>query len=171
MIAILAVFVFGYYIVKKLGDFTEENCKRIANTYKMSHRSIRIATENPMLLDAVAPVLSYISSMNPHIEFYFSSGNPHRLLQRVSKGKIDIVLLRKKTADNLDYYDSSFQIACQPLAKTITALGLLVENADMNDTICVIWNDAVRSKNRDRVLSALENEYCRIKYGHFDSLN
>ena len=46
-----------------------------------------------------------------------------------------------------------------------------VENTDQDCRIYVIWNKTIQSKNRDRVIFALENEYCTLKHGYCDYID
>lgn len=166
----LAAFVFGFYIMKKVDDFIAENQRQITAENRNSRSLIRIAAETPMLLDSAASALESCSTAYPYMEFLLSSGKASRLLHKLSEGTVDIVLLSEEKTENLSSEYVSIQIPYQMKQNMVTALGLNVENMDDDCWIYVVWNKAIQSLNRDRVLFALENEHYRLKCGYCDYL-
>lgn len=161
IIGTFAIFVFGYFVMKKVDDFIEENSRLIAAGNRTNSCPVRIAAENPMFFNSAAPALEHCSNANPYIEFFFSSGSIKRLLQRLSNGAIDIALLSEENTKDLCKDFVFVRIPYQTEQRAVTMLGLQVDNIDEARWICVAWNKTIPSKVRDRVIFALENEYCR----------
>ena len=162
ILILLATFAFGYYVVVRFGDFIEENQRLIAEGNRNSQCKIHIAAETPMLLNSIASALESYSESAPHVEFFLSSGQINHLLDKLINERIDILLL----AD-----DSTEPLGKQKTKMLVTTLGLTVENPDEEKWIRVVWKKSLKSKNRDRVITALEMEHCRLKCGYADYLD
>ena len=156
---IFATFAFGFYVMKKIDDFIEKNNRLITSMDRMSSRCVRIASENPMFFDVIASTLEHYSNSNPYMDFRLSSSHAKRLLRLLSDGNIDLVLLSEDNAKDLSDPFGCTSISYCPNQKVVTTLGLTVENMDDTGQIIIVWNKAILSKDRDRVLFALENEY------------
>ena len=68
----LAVFVFGYFVMAKIDSFIEENRRLIHAENRQNRAHIRIAAESPMLLDSIEVQLTSYSRANPFVEFFLS---------------------------------------------------------------------------------------------------
>lgn len=168
---LLATFAFGYYFVAKFGDFIEENQRLIAEGNRKGQCQIRIAAENPRFLDSIVPALESCSESAPHIEVFLSSGRISRLLDKLMSERIDILLMPEVCTEPLDHQYASVLIPCEKTKMIRTTLGQTVENPDEEKWIRVVWKKTRQSKNRDRVIFALEMEHCRLKCGYADYLD
>lgn len=74
---LLATFVFGYYVVAKFGDFIDENQRRIAEGNRNGQCQIRIAAENPVLLDSIAPHWRAAPNPLPILRSFSAVGKPN----------------------------------------------------------------------------------------------
>lgn len=155
---ILATFAFGYYVVAKFGDFIEENQRLIAEGNRNGRCHIRIAAENPLLLDSVAAALENCSEAEPHIEFFLSFGRNKHLLNKLLNEQIDILLLAEESSEPLEPQYAFTLISCEKPALYTISLGLSVENLDEEKWMRVVWKKDLKSKNRDRVIAVLEME-------------
>ena len=70
----LAVFVFGYFVMAKIDSFIEENRRLIHAENRQNRAHIRIAAESPMLLDSISVQLTSYSRANPFVEFFSEFG-------------------------------------------------------------------------------------------------
>lgn len=167
---LLATFAFGYYVVAKFGDFIDENQRRIAEGNRNGQCQIRIAAENPVLLDSIAPALESCSESAPYIAFFLSCGQTKHLLDKLLNEQIDILLMPEDSSEPLAPQYASALIPYEKAAVYTTSLGLPVENTDEEKQIRVVWKKTLKSKNRDRVIAALEMEHYRLKCGYADYL-
>lgn len=170
ILIVLMTFAFGYYGMIKFGDFIEENQRLIAKGNRSGQCHVRISAENPMLLSSIAPALESCSESAPYIEFFLSSGRIPRLLDKLKNERIDILLLMASSAESLDQQYASVLIPYEKTKMLTTTPGLPVENPDEDKWIRVVWKKSLKSKNRDRVIAALEIEHCRLKCGYADYL-
>lgn len=171
ILILLATFAFGYYVVIRFGDFIEENQRLIAEGNRNNHCKIRIAAETPMLLHSVASALESCSESAPHIEFFLSSGRANCLLDKLINERIDILLLADDNTDSLGQQYASVLIPYKKKKLLVNSLGLSVENHDEEKWIRVVWKKSLKSKNRDRVVAALEIEHYRLKSGYANYLD
>lgn len=167
----LAAFSFGYYVVVRFEDFIEENQRLITEGNRNGQCQIRIAAENPTLLDSVAPALESCSESAPYIAFFLSCGQTKHLLDNLLDGRIDILLMAEDSSEPLEPQCASVLIPYEKTQICTTSLELPVENLDKEKRIRVVWKRTLKSKNRDRVIAALEMERCSLKYGYADYLN
>lgn len=171
ILIVLAMFVFGYFVMVKVDFFIEENQRLIKNENRNGKSKVRIAAENPMLLDSVASALECCSNAETHIAFFLSSGKKTRLLEKLRSDQIDIVLVVEDCTQQLGKEYAFLRIPYEKTEASISCLGLPVEDLDEGSWIQVIWNKKTKSKDRDRVIYALENEHCRLKCSYADYMD
>lgn len=170
ILIVLAGFAFGYYIMTKVDRFIEENQRLILDESRNGQRKVRIGAESPMLLDSVTSALDSCSNADVRIAFFLSSGKKTRLLEKLRAEQIDIVLVAEDRTEQLGREYASLRIPHERNATSVTFLGLPVEDLNEDSWIQVVWNKRTKSKDRDRVIFALENEHCRLKCGYADYL-
>lgn len=100
ILILLATFAFGYYVAVRFGDFIEENQRLIAEGNRNSQCKIHIAAENPMLLNSIASAFESYSESAPHVEFFLSSGQINRLLDKLITN-VSTFFFWQMTAQNL----------------------------------------------------------------------
>ena len=166
ILIMLAIFGFGYYLMAKIDSFIEENRRLIHAENRQNRAHIRIAAESPMLLDSISVQLTSYSRANPFVEFFLSSGKAERILQKLMDGTLDIAILAED-AFSLREPFAMFRI---PLRTAVPLSMVSVKNIGEEKWACVVWNKSMQSKARDRVLFAIEAEYCSVKCGYADYL-
>ena len=170
ILIMLAMFGFGYYLMAKIDNFIEENRRLIHAENRRNKAHVRIAAESPMLLDSIAAPLTAYSRANPFVEFFLSLGKAERIMQKLLDGTLDIAILAENNNFSLSENYEMFRIPCRAERSLSTALGLSVESIDEEKWAFVVWNKSTQSKARDRVLFAIEAEYCSLKCGYADYL-
>lgn len=166
----LAVFVFGYFVMVKVDHFIEENRRLINAENRQNRTHIRIAAESPILLDSIAAQLEAYSNANPFVEFFLNTGKAERILQRLIDGALDIAILTEENTHSLNDFCAMIRIPCKTGDVVSTALGLPVQSIDEDKWAFVVWNKSIQSKARDRVLFAIEAEYGSLNCGYADYL-
>lgn len=167
----LALIIFGYYIMTKVDRFIEENQRMVDDEIRNGMQKVRIAAENPMLLDSVSSALESCGKADGRVSFFLSTGRAGRILEKLLDEQVDIVLLTEEAGRQLDNRCLSFSIPYEQTVKPISVFGLSVDHLAEDGRICVVWKKNGGSKSRDRVLFILENEHCRLKCGYADYLN
>lgn len=164
--ATIVMFVFGYFLMRQVDRFTAENQRAIAEENRDSVCRIRIAAESPALIHAAEPAMQYCTGVHPYIDFSLSSGRAETLLQRLEDGAVDFVLLCEDTEARLHPGFSLLRLPCRSGRLTIGETGLSVEDPAEEAEVCILWNRAVPSATRDRVIFVLRNEPCSPVRGH-----
>ena len=87
ILILLLVFTFtaGYFAVRNLGRFPENDLRRPEDEIRRNVRKLHIAAEVPAMLDAVSPALSVYSDTDPFVEFFLGQASGQTLLQRLSQ--------------------------------------------------------------------------------------
>lgn len=152
----LAIFVSGYYAVKRAAGFLEENERLIAAENRQNRYQLRIAAESPMLLDSLLGALTTCCGVEPRTELFLSSGKAKRLLQKLRGGMIDIVLLSEINGEDLGRECQTVRIPYQTARIVTAAIGLPVENLDETEWVYVVWSGEIPSERRDKVIAALK---------------
>ncbi|MGM9627032.1 MAG: hypothetical protein ACI3V4_02940 [Faecousia sp.] len=154
-----AVFLFGFFMIKRFDAFMAENQRAIEEENRKNKSLIRIAAENPMLVDSMAPAMESCSWNNPYVTFSVSVGRTKHMLHRLQEGTVDLLLLDENTAEALHSPFSCVKIPCHMGHMTAGESGLTVEAIEAYSAIVVLWNQAIPSPARDRVVFALSNDF------------
>lgn len=154
-----AVFLFGFFIMKRVDACIAENQQAIEAENQKNRSLIRIAAETPMLVDSIAPAMESCSWSNPYLTFSVSSGRTKHMLQRLREGTVDLLLLTEVTAEELHTEFSSVKIPCHRGRICAGESGLPIEDIEEQTAVLVLWNQAIPSPARDRVVFVLNNDF------------
>lgn len=157
LLATMGMFVFGYFIVKKMDQFLEENAVCDCEGQPGCGTLLRIAAESPVLLDSIAPVMEECSGKKYGMEFGVTSANAEKLLQRLGNGAVDFVLL---TAESASKAGGKLEAVVLPKSqeRSVQAAGLSVYELEKEKEVYVLWNPSIPSKPRDRMAAILCRE-------------
>ncbi len=148
--ALAAVFLFGFRLVGRLDQFRKENRRQLVKDVFRKGRPIRVAAESEELMEIAGLVLGQCKRQHPDMKFRCTCAPAGQLLQDLYTRSIDIAILTAEHASALDTMYSAAPIA------------------DPREEICAVWNNTVVRKERDTVLTALENDHFRLKSGYCD---
>ena len=157
LIAVVATFVYGYYVMKRLDDRRlEYRCLR-AEGNRAANGTIRIAAETRQMLSSVKPALDHCSDIHPGIQLSVRRNSTKRLLRRLSGKRLDIALMSEETTKGLGR-----EFACVP----IPVEKQMDTCAESTVPIYAVYRKNILSQLRDRVIFYLETEHCRLKTGY-----
>ncbi len=91
ILGVAGVFVFGYFIMKKLDVFMGENAKPCVSDD--SRQELRIGFSDPALVSDMIDIMDPFSRSHPSVGFCFYYGRSAKLRDRLLHDKLDIVLL------------------------------------------------------------------------------
>lgn len=157
LLSTMGMFVLGFFLVKKMDHFLEENAVHAFDGQPGCGTLIRIAAENPALLDSIAPVMEECSDKKHGMEFGVTSAKADKLLQRLWDGSVDFVLLTSESASKAG---EKLESVVLPKSQEHTArvAGLTVHELEKETSVHVFWNPCVSSKYRDYMAALLCRE-------------
>ena len=98
--AVAAIIVFGYFVMKKLDAFLENNRHLIDE--EIAENSLFIAFDNPMILDSLMPLFEKFSKANPNCQLHFLFGNTEDIYDKLNKNHIDFGFIENNASANDD---------------------------------------------------------------------
>ena len=100
---VAAIIVFGYFVMKKLDAFLENN-RRLIDA-EIAENSLYLALDNPMILDSLMPLFEKFSKGNPNCQLHFLFGNTEDIYDKLNKNRIDFGFIENNTSANGDTYN------------------------------------------------------------------
>lgn len=101
--AVAAIVVFGYFIMKKLDAFLENN-RRLIDA-EIAENSLYLAFDNPMILDSLTPLFEKFSMANPNCQLHFLFGDTEDIYDKLNKNRIDFGFIENNASANDDTYN------------------------------------------------------------------
>ena len=101
--AVFFIIVSGYFIMKRLDSFLENNRRSIDT--EIVENSLFIAFDNPMILDCVMPLFEKFSKANPNCQLHFLSGNTEDIYDKLNKNRMDFGFIKNNASANDDTYN------------------------------------------------------------------
>lgn len=107
-IVVLAAFIYGYFLMKKLDKFLEEN----QSQKLISDSKLRIGFETPAIIDSIADLLEQFSSEYPDYELNLFYGSASEIINGLENNKLDFGFIIESHNDILkdEYCSLSLQI-------------------------------------------------------------
>lgn len=93
LVPMLAIFIFGWFPMKKLDAFLDENCKVQKGKLEKGGNVFRIGFTNPLVADSISDVLDQYSRQYPEFSVCLLHGDAEDLLKKVALHKLDIIFL------------------------------------------------------------------------------
>lgn len=135
--AVFFIIVSGYYIMKRLDSFLENNRRSIDT--EIVENSLFIAFDNPMILDCVMPLFEKFSKANPNCQLHFLSGNTEDIYDKLNKNCIDFGFI-ENTALNNDGTYNYLIISAKQNSVLCEKTGCKIEPLNLSEVqIAVIW--------------------------------
>lgn len=98
--AVAAIFVFGYFVMKKLDAFLEKN-RRCAEQ-KNAADSLLLAFDNPMIMDSLRPLFEKFTKINPDCRLHFLFGNTEDIYDALENNNLDFAFIKYTALEHED---------------------------------------------------------------------
>ena len=95
--AVAVMFVIGFFLMKKLDKFLENNHRLIAG-FTEAH-AIRIAFEDSPLIEAASNILEEFSGKNPDCELHLFTGSAKKITKKLAANELDFGFIVTGCAD------------------------------------------------------------------------
>lgn len=93
LVAVAGIFVFGYFVMKKVGSFLEQSYHAPERLSRSCGGKLRLGFSNELSEDSIEDVLRRYSKMHPDVSLLIFKGSEHELLKELSDQEIDMVFL------------------------------------------------------------------------------
>ncbi|MDO4322210.1 MAG: hypothetical protein Q4C61_06750 [Lachnospiraceae bacterium] len=93
--AVAAMFVFGWFLMKRLDCFLEKNRQAQTLLPESGKDTLRIGFSNPSAADSITDVLEQCKKQYSDISVYLFHGSEQELIKRFSANKLDVIFLPK----------------------------------------------------------------------------
>lgn len=137
--AVAAVFIFGYFIVKKVDVFLENSRKQTLEISRSS--SLRIAFETPTEVESAFEFMQKFLKQNPDCKLYLFCGSAQEIVNKMEANEIDFGFITEKSTCAFDKEYVSIIVPLRQNAIALESIGLSVtplENSKIKAR--VIWN-------------------------------
>ncbi len=98
LIVVGATFLFGFFIMKKLDRFLENNAHTDTLPPQDEENSLKIGFSDPLIADSITDILDSFTMSKQDIPVYFFSGTADELLRKLSEHKLDVAFLPESVA-------------------------------------------------------------------------
>lgn len=135
--AAAVIFVFGYFIMKKLDDFLADNCRLIDS--ENAENGLFIAFDNPMILNSLMPLFETFSKANPGCQLHFLFGTTEDIYDKLNKNRIDFGFMENAVPANDDACRVSV-ISAKQDSLFCDKIGFTIEPLNLSEIqTVVIW--------------------------------
>lgn len=146
LVSTSAIFIFGYFLMKKLDVFLENNWNGQENDLIHGENSLRIGFSNPLVADSLSDVFEAYGKQHPDVSIHIFSGEDSELCKELEKHKLDMIFLSGNTTvlEKTHYHARTILLHCAPVVMKYA--GLPIEPIAQNHiTQKALWMDSEKS--------------------------
>lgn len=119
LVSTSAIFIFGYFMVKKLDAFLENNWNEQEHALIHGENSLKIGFSNPLMADSLSDVLETYGKQHPDVFIHIFSGEDSELCRELETHKLDIIFLPENTAvsEKIHFVMKYAGLSIEPIAQ------------------------------------------------------
>lgn len=95
LVSTSAIFIFGYFLMKKLDVFLENNWNRQETALTYGENSLRIGFSNPLMAGGLADAFETYGKQHPDVSIHIFSGEESELCRELETHKLDIIFYQR----------------------------------------------------------------------------
>lgn len=156
LVSTSAIFIFGYFMVKKLDAFLENNWNEQEHALIHGENSLKIGFSNPLMADSLSDVLETYGKQHPDVFIHIFSGEDSELCRELETHKLDIIFLPENTdiSKKTHYNARMVLLRCAPVVMEYADLP--IEPITQNQiTQIALWRDSQKSPVIDFFMGCL----------------
>ena len=156
LISTSAIFIFGYFLMKKLDVFLENNWNEQETALTYSENSLRIGFSNPLMAGGLADAFETYGKQHPDVSIHIFSGEESELCRELETHKLDIIFLPENTdiPEKTHYNARMVLLRCAPVVMEYADLP--IEPITQNQiTQKALWRDSKKSPVIDFFIGCL----------------
>lgn len=114
---VLAMFLFGWFLMKRVDVFLEENRRAQEKQSEKDGKVLRIGFSNPLVADSISDILERYSGQYPGYSVRLYHGDAEDLLKRAALHKLDVIFLPEQVdiPSDKDYNRRKVRLASVPV--------------------------------------------------------
>lgn len=126
LVSTSAIFIFGYFMVKKLDAFLENNWNEQEHALIHGENSLKIGFSNPLMADSLSDVLETYGKQHPDVFIHIFSGEDSELCRELETHELDIIFLPENTAvsEKIHYNARIVILRCTPVVMKYAGLSI-----------------------------------------------
>lgn len=124
LVSTSAVFIFGYFLMKKLDAFLENNWNGQDHLLTYDENSLRIGFSNPFIADSLSDVFEAYGKQHPDVSIHILSGEDWELCEELEMHRLDMIFLPENTivSEMTLYHARTLFLCCSPVLMKYTDL-------------------------------------------------
>lgn len=158
LFAVAAVFVFGFFIMKRLDEFLDNRC--VEKDY--TENGLVLAFDNPLIISSLMPLFEKFQKANPECRFHFLYGNAEDIFENMDHTRVDFGFIKYTSLEKEDGYSiliispNQNSIFCKNIECLIEPLNsgqiqiAIIWKKDLNSTFAKCFSDWLLS-NQDAI--------------------
>lgn len=163
LVSMVAIFIFGWVLMKKLDHFLDENRKAQKEQLEKDGNALRIGFANPLIADSISDILEQYTRQYPEHSVCLFHGNVEDLLEKVALNKLDIIFLPEQVdiPSDKDYNRKKVILTFTPVIMKYG--GLPIEPiVDENVLQNIVWIEKNKVPAVDRFIKCVEDGTAHI---------
>ena len=159
IVAVAAVFAFGWYLMGKLDAFLESNRQDQATLLSTSENNLRIGFFDPLVADSLTSGLETYSKIYPSVSVSLFSGTEAELTREFFSHKLDMIFLPENVSIPDKIRSQVDEISLEHMPVVMQYGGLQIEPiTEGRIQQKVVWEDAGTASEAIRFIQYLKAE-------------
>ena len=156
LVSTSAVFIFGYFLMKKLDVFLDADGKKARPAPAYGENSLRIGLSDPFMAESISGILEAYGKQHPEASVYLFSGAEGELRRDLEAHKLDMIFLPERTAlpEKTGYHAQKVLLCFTPVL--MKHAGLSIEPITQDQIVQkAVWRDHDHSSVMDSFIELL----------------
>lgn len=126
LVSTSAVFMFGYFLMKKLDAFLDADGKKTRPAPAYGENSLRIGLSDPFMAESISGILEAYGKQHPEASVYLFSGAEGELRRDLEEHKLDMIFLPEGTVlpKKTGYHAQRVLLCCVPAVMNCAGLSI-----------------------------------------------
>lgn len=156
---VAAMFVFGWFLMKRLDCFLEKNCQAQTLLIESSKDTLLIGFSNPSIADSISDVLERYSKRCSGISVYLFHGTEQELIKQLFHNKLNVIFLPKDTDVPIDLHYNVKKVMLSYTPVMMKYGGLPIEPIEEGCIMQkVLWSEETKTAFVDCFIECLKDE-------------
>lgn len=165
-IAMLAMIVFGFFLMRRLDVFLEKNRSVQAEQFQTGANVLRIGFSNPLVADSILDAIEKYSGQYSDIDVCLFQGDAEDLLKKLAVHKLDIVFLPEQVEIPPEKNYNRLKVILKPVPVIMKYGGLPIEpitDGSMEQT--VVWLEETGASAAKNFMKNMEDGNAKTESG------